>query len=104
MLKDENIGNPFGENATELFDFVVPHLRECFRDGILWACDEVCGERMGRRCRWWWWLEVNEAIAKINDARKVMCRNSIEENENRYESMKNKTKKAVSKAVREMAE
>ena len=33
-----------------------------------------------------------------------MCRNHIEDNRNRYKSMKNETKKAVSKAIREMAE
>ena len=33
-----------------------------------------------------------------------MCMNSTEENKNRCESMKNKTKKAVSNAMREKAE
>ena len=35
------------------------------------------------------------------DGHKLMCRNSTEENKNRYKSMNNKAKKAVSKAMRE---
>ena len=38
------------------------------------------------------------------DAHKVMCQNSTEENKNRFGSMKNKTRKAVTKALREKAE
>ena len=38
------------------------------------------------------------------DAHRVVCWNSTEENERRYESMKNKAKKAVSKAMREKAD
>ena len=34
----------------------------------------------------------------------MMCQNSTEENKWRYEGMKNKAKKAVSKAIREKAE
>ena len=42
-----------------------------------------------------------EAVSRMKDAHKFMCRNSTEENRRRYEGMK---KKAVSKALREKAE
>ena len=38
-----------------------------------------------------------------NDAHEAMCQNSTEENNRRYKSMKNKSKKAVSKATRDNA-
>ena len=53
---------------------------------------------------WWWNREVKEAVSIKKDAQKAMCLNSTEENKSRYESMKNKAKKAVSKALREKAE
>ena len=52
----------------------------------------------------WWNGEVKEAVSRKKDAGKVMCWNSTEENRRRYKSMKNKAKKAVSKAMREKAE
>ena len=39
-----------------------------------------------------------------NDTHKAMCRHSIEDNTNRYDGMKNKGKKVVSKAMREKVE
>ena len=75
-----------------------------FKDGILRACDEVHGKKRCRRSKgdtWWWNEEVKEAISRKKDAHMVMCRNSSEWNKNRYKSMKKKTKKAVSKAIRE---
>ena len=45
---------------------------------------------------------MKEAESKKKDAHNVMCRNSTEENKRSYRNMKNKTKKAVSKAIREM--
>ena len=45
-----------------------------------------------------------EAVSRKKDAHMAMCRNSTEENKRRYKSMKLKTKKAVSKAMREKGE
>ena len=47
---------------------------------------------------------MKEAPSRKKDAHKAMSRNSTEENKRRYKSMKNKAKKAVSKAMREKAE
>ena len=46
-----------------------------------------------------WWCE--EFNIKKKDAHKAMCGNGTEENMNRYKAMKNESKKAVSKAMRE---
>ena len=76
-----------------------------FKDGVLKACDEVCGKKRGRSKgdTQWWNEEVKEAVSRKKDAHKSMCQNSIEENK-RYKNMTNKAKKAVSKAMRELDE
>ena len=52
--------------------------------------------------------EVKEILGggmkRKKDAYKVMCWNNTEENKRRYEIIKNKVEKAVSKALREKAE
>ena len=45
-----------------------------------------------------------EEVNVKKDAHKAMCRNSTEKNKRRHKCMKNKAKKAVSKAMREKAE
>ena len=47
---------------------------------------------------------MEEAVSRQKDAHKVMCQKNTEENKRRYESMKNKARKAVSNAMRQMAE
>ena len=47
---------------------------------------------------------MKEALSKKKEVDKAMRQNSTEENKSRYKSMTNKTKKAVSKAMREKAE
>ena len=42
---------------------------------------------------------MKEAVSRKKYALKAMCQNSTEENKRRYESMKNKTNKAVSIAT-----
>ena len=53
-----------------------------FNDGVLKACDEVCGKRRGRRSKgdtWWWNEEVKDAVSRRKDAHKAMCWNNAEE-------------------------
>ena len=47
---------------------------------------------------------MKEAILQQKLAHKAKCMNSNDENKNRYESMKNKAKKVISKPMREKAE
>ena len=80
---------------------------EHFKDGVLMACDEVCWKKRGMRSTGdtlWWNEEMMEAVSRKKEAHKAMCQNSTEENKRRYKIMKNKAKKAVSKAKREKAE
>ena len=48
-------------------------------------------------------MEAKEEISR-KDTHRVMRRNSTEENRRKYKSMKNKAKKAVSKAMTEVTE
>ena len=47
---------------------------------------------------------MKEAVSRKKDAHKTMCQNNTEENKRRYKFMNNKSKKAVSKVMREEAE
>ena len=47
---------------------------------------------------------MKQAVSRKEDANKVMCPNNSEDNKRKYRSMKNKAKKAVSKAIREKAD
>ena len=66
----------------------------------------MCGKKRGRSTGEAWWLneEVKEAVSRKKDAHKAMCQDNTEGNKRRYKSMKNKARKAVSKAMREKAE
>ena len=79
---------------------------KCFKEGVLKACDEVCGKKKGRRYQgdtWWWNEDVKEAIARKKDAHKEMSKSGTEANKARYKNMKNRAK-VVSKAMKEAAE
>ena len=56
LQKDVKIRKRFKEKVTKLVDVGVPNLWEHFKDGVLKACDEVCGKKRGRRNKgdtWW---------------------------------------------------
>ena len=76
----------------------------CSKDGVLRACDDMCGVKRGREStgdtRQWWNLEMKEAIVRKKDAHKVMCGSSMQENMNRYNGMNNEAEKVFSKAMR----
>ena len=75
-----------------LVDVGVQHLFAYFMDGVLGACDEVCGKKRGRKSKdytWCWNEEVKEAISRKKDTHKAICRNSIEENKKYYNGIKN---------------
>ena len=75
---------------------------------MLKACDEVCEKKKGRRDQgdtFWWNEDVKEAIARKKDAHKEMCKSGKEANKARYiKNMKNRAKKVVAKAMKEVAE
>ena len=49
LLKDVNIRKRFEEKVIELVDIAVTNLWGHCKDGVLGACDEVCGKKMGRK-------------------------------------------------------
>ena len=71
---------------------------------VLLLSDEVCGKKRSKGDTWWWNEEMKEADSRKKEAHKAMCQNNTEKNKRRYKSMKNKAKKAVSKALREKAD
>ena len=101
------IRKQFEEKVMKLVVVGVPNTWGHFKDGVLKACNEVCEKKMGRRSKggtWWWNEDMMESVERKKDAHKTMCWNSAEENKRRYEGMKNKAKKAVSKAMIEKVE
>ena len=65
----------------ELVDVGAPSLWRHFKDGVLVACDEVCGRMNERRSKgdtWWWNEEVKEAVLRKKEAHKAMCQMSTE--------------------------
>lgn len=106
-LKEDDTRVRFEERVGELVNMDAPDLWKCFKEGLLKACDEVCGKKKGRRDQgdtWWWNEEVKEAIARKKDARNEMCKSGTEANKIRYKNMKNRAKKVVRKAMKEAAE
>ena len=66
----------FEEKVIKLVDVGVTSLWRHFKNGVIQACDEVCGKKWGRRCKgdtWWWNEEVKEAVSWKKDAHKTMC-------------------------------
>ena len=59
-----------------------------FKDGILLACDELCGMKRGRSNgdTWFWNEEVKESVSRNKDAHKEMCQNSYGDNKRRCKS------------------
>ena len=58
--------------STDAFD-----LWKTFKNGVLKACDEVCGKKKSRRDQgdmWWWNKEVKDIIARKKPAFKELCR------------------------------
>ena len=82
MLKDVKIRKRFEEKVIELVDVGTSHLFRHFMDGVIKACDEVCGKKRGRRNKgdgWWWNKEVMEAVSRKKDKHMAMCLINIQE-------------------------
>ena len=73
---------------------------KCFKEGVLKACDEVCGKKKGKRDQgntWWWNEDVMEVIVRKKDAHKEMRKSGTEATKVRYKNTKNRAKKVVVK-------
>ena len=91
-LKEDDTSVKFEGRVGELLSADAVDLWKCFKEGLLKACDEVCGKKKGRRDQedtWWWNKDVKEAIARKKDAYKEMFKSWTEANKVRNKNMKN---------------
>ena len=75
LLKDVKISMRFEEKVSKLVEVGVDNLWGHFKDGVLEACDEVCGKTRGRRSKgdkWLWNEEVKESVSIKKDAHKLL--------------------------------
>ena len=65
LLKDLKIWKRFEEKVIKLVDVGMPNIWGHFKDGIIKACNEVCGRKL-RRCKvdTWWWQRRYMVVAK----------------------------------------
>ena len=106
-LKEHYVRKNIEKRVRQLITIDAPDLWNCFKEGVLRACDEVCGKTRGKSIRgdtWWWNDQVKEAITRRKDAYKELCKNGTDENKARYKNMKNHAKKMVAKAMKEEVE
>ena len=64
-IKEKERREKFKDKVKELVNNEAKNLWGLFKDGVLEACEELCGKRKGRRKRgsiWWWNEEVQEVI------------------------------------------
>ena len=66
-LKEKEIKEKFEERIVELLDTDSMNLWESYKNGVLQACDELCGKTYKRGDRgntWWWNKQVRNAIER----------------------------------------
>ena len=93
----------FEKRVKELVSTDAPDLCNAFKNGVLKACDEMCGKKKSRRNQegmWWWNEEVKDTIARKKPAFKELCRFPSEENKTRYKRIRNQTRKIFVRAMR----
>ena len=91
------------KRVEELASTDAPDLWKTFIDGVLKACDEVCGKKKSRRDQgdmWWWNEEVKDTITRKKAAFKELCRFPSEQNKTQYKPIKNQTRTIVARAMR----
>ena len=82
----------FEKRVKELVSTDVPDLWKSFKDGVLKACDQVCGKKKSRRDQgdmWSWNEEVKNTMAKKKTAFKELRRSPSEENKTQYKRLRN---------------
>ena len=92
----------FEKRVKKLVSTDAPDLWKTFRDGVLKACDELCGKKSRRDQggMWWWNEEVKDTITRKKAAFKELCRFSSEQNKTQYKRIRNQTRKIVARAMR----
>ena len=67
----------FEKRVKELVNADAPDLWKTFKDGVLKACDELCGKKKSRRDQgdmWRWNEEVKDIITRKKAKFKELCR------------------------------
>ena len=93
----------FEKRVKELVSTDAPDLWKTARDGVLKACDELCGKKKSRRDQgdmWWWNEEIKDIITRKKAAFKELCRFPSEKNKTQYKRIRNQTRKIVARAMR----
>ena len=106
-LKEKEIKEKFEERIGKLVDIDLKDLWGSCKNGVLKACDELCGKtkaRVDRGNTWWWNEQVKDAINREKKAFKLWYTNRSAENNNKYRKARNETKKVIAKAMRQEAE
>ena len=106
-LQEKEIKEEFERRVVELVDAEAVDLWESYKNGVLKACDDLCGKTKGRRDQvntWWWNKQVKEAIDRKKNAFKTWCKNRSAENKSNYRKARNRTRKVVAKAMKQAAE
>ena len=86
-LKEIEIKEKFEERVVELVDTDSMDLWGSYKNGVLKACDELCGKTKGREDRgntWWWNEQVKDAIDRKKKEFKLWCTNRSTESKNKY--------------------
>ena len=68
--KIHNIRERLEGRVGEMVSADAPDLWKCFNQGVLKACEEVCGKKKRRRDQgdMWWKEDVKEAMPRKKDA------------------------------------
>ena len=106
-LKDIEVRNNFKQRVEEPVDMHSPDLWKTFKDGVLKACDELCGKKMLRRKggnTWLWNEEVKDVIARKKEPYKTLRKSKFEGNWVRYKAIRSKAKKLVAGAMKKETE
>ena len=105
-LKEKEIKEKF-ERIRKLVDIASKDLWGSYKNGVLKACDELCGKTKARGNRgntWWWNEKVKDAIDRKKKAFKLWCTNRSAQSKNKYRKARNETKKVIAKVMRQEAE
>ena len=81
-LNERKMQEKFEKKVEELVDVETTNLWESFRDGVLKACNGLCGKKKVRKNgvnKWWWNEEVRNAVARKKEAFKTFCKTGLEE-------------------------
>ena len=106
-LKEKEIKEKFEERVVELVDTDSMDWWESYKNGLLQACEELCGKTKGKGDRgnaWWWNKQVKDEMDQKKKVFELWCTNRSTESKNNDRKARNKTKKVIAIAMKQEAE